>query len=188
MKLFYILMLTALLGLFGLGCQEDAPGENTPNPPEAGFFVIKSDVRTDIDVSSADISITLEKGCVKVSQEQINTLEISIPKWFGTAQVLCGVSEDDGSSAPCEPKHVTVVPGQDDVDGNGEPDEAMLIATENPTDCTRKLEAKAADPAETPAADPETPAADPETPAADPETPTADPETPPADPETPPAS
>lgn len=146
MKLFYTLMLTALLGLFGVGCNGDGPKEGDPDPNkplQVGEFTVTSQVQASVEVKSGDLSVTLTDGkCIQLDGAQAADLQISIPSWFGEAKVLCGPSED-GSVNPCEAKSVIVGAAlNQDVDGDGNLDNnvAVIFDNPNPLKCTEKLE------------------------------------------------
>jgi len=154
MKLFYILILTALMGLFGIGGSCNGNGNNAveegdPEPgttPEINSFTVVSRVRTGVEVKHGDLSVELksENKCIEVSREQVAGLQIST-SWFGKPQVLCGPSSEDGSVKPCEAKNVTVEAGDQDADGDGNADSATLVDNPNSLGCSAKLVEPASD-------------------------------------------
>ena len=126
MKLFYILMLTALLGLFGVGCDEGVDS-GTPAPKtEKNSFIVYSQLLKAVTVKSGDLSTELSTGdCIAVPEDKMAGLEIN------DGSMLCG---GEGGT-PCELKHVKITRNEDN--------SASVLVDSNVFGCTSVLEAKA---------------------------------------------
>ena len=142
MKLFYLLTFSVLMGLFGTGCFEGSGGDPTEDAPEAGTYAIHSKVRATVEVSvdgQPTVSLVNEK-CILVSSEQIDSLEIVVPSWFQSKQVLC--SNKDREATPCNRVHVAVISGSDGDDEDTNPDKPILATLDDPQGCTKELGAE----------------------------------------------
>ena len=95
MKLFYIVMLTALLGFFGIGCEQAAEtgGQKAgaaDTPTTEVFFVISSVIRSAVVVESGDSKFQLSIGqCVAVPQNKWAALKVSVIKSDESVVEIC---------------------------------------------------------------------------------------------------
>ncbi len=136
MKLFYIVMLTALIGFFGIGCEE-GPEPGTPvedpatTPTEQQFFTVYSQLITVVSVKSDAVSIDLNVGdCIAVPQDKWAGLEISAGD-----RKLCGGSEE--GDVACEAKNIKVT--------RSDEDNSIIFIDSNVLGCTSVLEEKKED-------------------------------------------
>ncbi|MDE0152161.1 MAG: hypothetical protein OXK80_06695 [Bdellovibrionales bacterium] len=106
MKLFYILMLTALLSLFNVGCGEETqeggnPQDEVKTDQEAGqktFSVLSFLSKSTVLVESGDAKAELQiNTCVAVPADKWDALKISVIPAEGEAVVVCDQSNEDSA-------------------------------------------------------------------------------------------
>lgn len=106
MKLFYILMLTALLSLFNVGCGEETqeggkPQNEEETDKEAGqktFSVLSFLSRSTVLVESGDAKAELQiNTCIAVPEDKWDALKISVIPTEGETVVVCDQSSEESA-------------------------------------------------------------------------------------------